>query len=395
MTGEQLRRLFNRNYTPDRYEHLLQLLEARCHEPVPFRVCETPCFFDFDFMRRCARDGESLIHQLTGSPGYWEAAGEMIPARYKVPNEPAEPLFVQVDFGVVRGEEGLLQPRLVEIQAFPSLYCFQPALARAYMDAYELPTDLHYLLDGLSMDAYTTILREAIAGGHDPENVVLLEASPETQKTRPDFVLTQELLGVRTVCLSKVKREGSRLLYEKDGRHIPIRRIYNRVIFDDLARLGMVAPFDWTADLDVEWAGHPNHYFRISKFSIPFLDHPCVPKAHFLNRLEAIPDRLEDWVLKPLFSFAGRGVVIGPSREEVDAVPQSERHLWLLQQRVPFTPAIETPHGPTQAEIRVMFVAGRPVTHIIRMGRGRMMGVDHNRNLEWVGASAALYHEES
>lgn len=395
MTGEQLRKLFNQNYSPERYARFTTLMTERCGEAVPFRLCETPCFFDWDFMRRCSREGEQLIEQLIHNPDYRRASDPAIPAQFRAPNEPDDPLFVQVDFGVIRGDDGLLQPRLVEIQAFPSLYAFQPVLAQSYIDAHDLPGDLHYLLDGLDMDAYRKILRETIVGDHAPENVILLEIDPASQKTRPDFYLTRQMLGIRTVCITRLRKDGRRLLYDRDGQWTPIERIYNRTIIDEVQRRGATLPFDWRDDLDVEWAGHPNHYFRISKFSLPFLNHPSVPKTLFLHEVDTLPEPLDQWVLKPLYSFAGHGVVLGPTREQIDAIPPAERHHWILQQRVDFTPVIETPHGYTKAEIRVMYASGRPVTHIIRLGRGAMMGVDHNRNLEWVGASAALYHEAS
>lgn len=395
MTGEQLRKLFNQNYTPARYARFLELVSARCGEPAPFRLCETPCFFDWDFMRRCSREGEELIEQLTHNPAYQQASEAAIPEKYRAPGEPADPLFVQVDFGVVRGGDGLLAPRLVEIQAFPSLYAFQPVLAQSYIDAYDLPRDLHYLLDGLDMEAYTKILRETIVGDHAPENVILLEIDPAHQKTRPDFTLTERMLGIRTVCITRLRKEGRRLLYQRDGKWTVIERIYNRTIIDEVERKGVTIPFDWRDELDVEWAGHPNHYFRISKFSLPFLKHPSVPRTMFLHEAEELPEPLKDWVLKPLYSFAGLGVTLGPTRERIAAIPAAERKNWVLQERVEFTPVIETPHGYTKAEIRVMYASGRPVTHIIRLGRGAMMGVDHNRDMEWVGASAALYHEAS
>lgn len=395
MTGEQLRKLFNRNYTPERYARFLGMINGRSGGPVPFRLCETPCFFDWDFMRRCSREGEELIEQLTRNPIYREASEAAIPAHCRAPREPDDPLFVQVDFGVLRGENGLLEPRLVEIQAFPSLYAFQPVLGQSYIDAYDLPRDLHYLLDGLDMQSYTKILRESIVGDHAPENVVLLDIDPANQKTRPDFVLTEQMLGIRTVCITALRKQGRRLLYERDGVWTPIERIYNRTIIDEVERRGVKIPFDWRDELDVEWAGHPNHYFRISKFSLPFLKHPSVPRTLFLHEAAELPEPLAGWVLKPLYSFAGLGVTLGPAREQIEAIPAAERQFWILQERVEFTPVIETPFGHTKAEIRVMYVSGRPVTHIIRLGRGMMMGVDHNKNMEWVGASAALYHEAS
>lgn len=391
MTGDQLRAIFNRGFTPAKYERFLALVEERCGVAPPFRLAETPCFFDWEFMHRLSNDGADLLDQLTTDQAL-KLSEPAVPARFRVPNETQLPLFAVVDFGVVRNEAGLLEPRLVEIQAFPSLYAFQPVLAQSYIDAYELPGDLRYLLEGLDMRGYTKLLEESILAGHAPEQVVLLEIDPDHQKTRCDFEVTRHLLGVRAVCITRLRKRGIRLYYDLDGREIEIRRIYNRVIIDELLARNVEPPFDWRDELDVEWAGHPNWFFRISKFSLPLLKHPAVPESHFLSSVDKLPADLDRWVLKPLYSFAGRGVTLGPSKPQIDAIPTAERGQWLLQRRVDFTPVIETPEGMTKAEIRVMYIGGRPVTHIIRMGRGAMMGVDHNKDLTWVGASAALYH---
>jgi len=396
--GKELRRQFNLAFTPERYRTFLEHADRLAGTHVEFRLCETPCFFGKSLLERLAADGAQLIRQLVDDPAYRRISDAALPERYNVPREPHEPMFVQVDFGLVRDEADQYQPRLVEIQGFPSLYAFQPALAQAYKDAYGLDSGLEYHLGGFTRESYVALLRRAIVGGHDPENVVLLEIDPLHQKTLCDFLLTEKWLGVRAVCITKLKREGRKLLYEREGRWTPIHRIYNRAIVDELERKAVAIPFDWRDDLDVEWAGHPNFYFRISKFSIPYLKHPSVPKTWFLDQAPALPDNLDEWVLKPLYSFAGLGVKVGPSREEVEAVPAARRRDYILQERVRFTPAVETPHGLTNAEIRVMYVwldELLPVTTIIRMGRGKMMGVDHNKNMEWVGASAALYFPES
>jgi hypothetical protein len=393
----ELRRRFNQTFTPRRYQEFLERIDRVSGTHVPFRNCETPCFFPMALMNRLAADGEALMRQLVENPRYRLESEKALPDHYRVPNEPAHPMFLQVDFGLIRGKSGELEPKLVEIQAFPSLYAYQPALARAYRDAYELGDALGCFLNDLNPPKYLDLLSRAILGGHDPENVVLLEIDPYHQKTLCDFLLTEKALGVRPLCITKVIKRGNRLFYARDGREVPIRRIYNRAIVDELERRGVQIPFDWRDELDVEWAGHPNHYFRISKFSIPYLEHPCVPKTYFLDAVKEIPADLENWVLKPLYSFAGLGVVVGPSRQDIDAVPAGERHNWILQQRMRFEPVIETPHGSTNAEIRVMYIwLDRPiaVTTIIRMGRGKMMGVDHNKNMEWVGASAALSPED-
>ena len=376
-----------------------------CGTHVSFRLSETPCFFPKKLIERMARDGKELIRQLVENPEYRRKSDDAVPAEFKVPNEPDHPMFVQVDFGLVRDERGELQPKLVELQAFPSLYAYQGPLAEAYLDVYglggaasgsRLPASgrLKYFLSGLETDSYQSLLQRAIVGEHDPENVILMEIDPSHQKTLPDFLLTEKTLGVRTVDIVDIKKEGSRLYYERGGKRVPILRIYNRTIVDELERKGVKFGFDWRDDLQVEWAGHPNWYFRISKFSIPYLQHESVPKTWFLDRLPEIPHDLENYALKPLYSFAGLGVVIAPKKEDIAAIPAEKRPFYILQERMNFEPVIATPFGGTKAEVRVMYVWLDELTAvltIIRMGRGLMMGVDHNKNMEWVGASAGFY----
>ena len=401
-----LRQQFNENFTADKYRAFLRRVDDACGTHVQFRLSETPCFFPKSLLDRMASDGQALIRQLVDNPGYRAQSDDAVPAAFKVPNEAPHPLFVQVDFGLVRDARGELQPKLVELQAFPSLYAYQGPLAEAYIEAYGLTAPgfrlpaagrLKYLLRGLDTDSYRELLRRAIVGSHDPENVILMEIHPQQQKTLPDFLLTEKMLAVRTVDIVDIRKDGTRLYYEHGGKRIPIRRIYNRTIVDELERKAVKLNFDWRADLDVEWAGHPNWYFRISKFSIPYLKHRSVPKTWFLDRLEQIPADLENYALKPLYSFAGLGVVIAPTKADIAAIPAEKRPYYILQERMHFEPVIETPFGGTKAEVRVMYIwleELTPVLTIIRMGRGLMMGVDQNKNMEWVGASAGLYLEE-
>jgi hypothetical protein len=391
-----LRQRFNAEFTPEKYERLRREMTARCGMEVPFALCETPCFFSNALVERMGEDGKALIRQLVENPEYRARSEASIPAEFRVPNEAPHPMFIQVDFGLVRDSAGELQPKLVELQAFPSLYAYQPVLAQAYIDVFSLDTNLRYYLSGLDSDSYKRLLHGAIVAGHDPANVVLMEVHPEEQKTRPDFLLTEKLLGIRTVCITKIRKEGRRLFYEDAGKRVPIKRIYNRTIVDELERKGITLPFDFRDELDVEWAGHPNWYFRISKYSIPYLKHPSVPRTWFLDQMKEVPDDLENFVLKPMYSFAGLGVVIAPSRKEIEAIPAAKRSEYILQERLNFTPVVETPHGPTKVELRIMYVwldKLVPVLTIVRMGRGLMMGVDHNKNMKWVGSSAALISE--
>jgi len=389
-----LRDSFNSQYKPEKYPELLALLAERCGVPIGFRVSETPCFLPTDLLTHMANDGKKLIQQLVESPGYRTRSNESIPPEFLVPNESPHPMFIQVDFGLVRDASGTLQPKLVELQAFPSLYAYQPVLARTFMDVYGLDKGLQYLLSGLDPASYLALLRQAIVGRQDPENVILMEIDPEHQKTLPDFLLTEKLLGIRTVDIRAIRKEGHRLYWEADGKRIPIHRIYNRTIVDELERKGTKLGFDFRDDLNVDWAGHPNWYFRISKYSIPYLKHDSVPKTWFLDQLQEIPQDLDNYALKPLYSFAGLGVVIAPKKADISAVPPERRSQYILQERLHFEPVIATPFGGTKVEVRVMYIwvdELMPVLTILRMGRGLMMGVDHNRNMEWVGSSAGLF----
>jgi hypothetical protein len=379
-----LRRDFNQRFTRQKYAQFLSLVNERSGTEVKFRLCETPCFFPADLIETMQQAGKELIHQLVDDKPYLDAAREEIPKGFLAPNETKRPLYLQVDFGLIRDESGSIAPRLVEIQAFPSLYAMQPVVEDAYRDVYKINLSGHERED---------LFRRSVLGAHAPENVVLLEIDPLHQKTLPDFLLTERICGIHTVDIRNVRKRGNKLYHDDT----PIHRIYNRAIADELIRRNIQTEFRFDDDLDVEWAGHPNWFFLISKFSLPYLKHETVPECWFLDRMETLPDDLENYVLKPLYSFAGLGVKVGPTREDVDAIPPAERSQYLLQRRMRFEPVIETPFGPTQAEIRVMYIWPEApnakleaVSLIVRMGRGKMMGVDHNRDMEWVGASSGF-----
>ena len=390
-----LRQQFNANFTPEKYQAFLKLMEERCGTPVKFQVSETPCFFPKTLLDQMSRYGKELIQQLGGLE-YRKASFEAIPPDFNVPRESPHPLFIQVDFGLVRDATGKLQAKLVELQGFPSLYAYQAMISQIYMEVFELDENLKYLLSGLDWEGYKKLLRRAIVGDQDPQSVILMEIDPSHQKTLPDFLLTEKLLGIATVDITEIEKRGNELFYDRGGQRTPIRRIYNRAIVDELVRKKLKLSFSFTDDLEVEWAGHPNWYFRMSKFSLPFLRHECVPKTSFLDRVEPVPQDLENYVIKPLFSFAGLGVILNPTKEDLANIPKAKRSQYILQERMQFEPVIETPLGGTKAEIRIMYIwldELLPVMTIVRMGRGLMMGVDHNKNMQWVGSSAGFYSE--
>jgi hypothetical protein len=400
---EPFRHRFNTEQFSDaRYADLLAALNRRTRTQIEFRVAETPCFFPKSLIDEMAETGRVLTHQLLDNPAYLERSNHAIPDRFRVPNDNPIPNFMTVDFGLVRESDGRLAPRLVELQAFPSILGHQDVMNEEYIRAYDLDPSLDWRLSGLTESTYWQLLGRTIVGAHDPENVVLLEIEPETQKTRPDFHVYEDRLGIATVDIAKLTKRGNRLFYQKGGREVPIHRIYNRAIVDELERKQIVPAFDYRDALDVEWAGQPNWYFRVSKFALPYLDHPSVPTAVFLDdwfagRRKNLPDDREQLLLKPLYSFAGKGIQFAPTDADLAAIPVADRGNYLLQERVHFEPVIQTPYGPTQAELRVMYLWPEgepemvPVITLVRLGRGLMMGVDHNRNQLWVGGSGALF----
>lgn len=414
----ELRQTFNGKFSSGAYAELLGDLERRCGGPVPFRVAETPIFVEKTLVDSLGEQGASLARYLMADQHYLDAARRAIPAGYEVANETEHPNFLTADFALIRTSSGELAPRLVEIQAFPSVFAYQVELSHAYLRVFELPHSLGVFLGGLDEPSFWDLFRRTVLGTHDPANVVLAEVDPLHQKTYPDFHVTSHRLGIPVVDIAQIEASGNKLHYRNGtGRRIPIDRIYNRAIADELIARKVRLLFDLKHSWDVEWAGHPNWYFLISKFSIPWLSRskrfPVVPPAAFVDEFLAGPghrflaesgvpeedDReatYSELLLKPLFSFAGKGIEFAPSRARLEQIAPAERADYLVQQRMQFEPTIITPFGLTQAEIRILYLwpddgALTPVLSLVRLGRGRMMGVDHNKNLEWVGGSAALY----
>ncbi len=416
----ELRRQFNAGFTAEAYEALRARLERESGTAVGFRVAETPVFVEEEFLVSLAQEGAALTQALLDDAAYLNAARRAIPAGYRVAGETQHPHFLTADFALVLEPDRALTPRLVELQAFPSVFGYQALFSAAYRDVFGLPRSLGFFLSGLDETGYWELLRCTIVGRHDPENVVLTEIDPLHQKTLPDFRITAQKLGIAVVDIASLKPVGNQLHYRDGaGRLVPIRRIYNRAIAEELIGRRIALPFDPTHSWEVEWAGHPNFYFLISKFSVPFLARSAagngvVSPAVFLSDFLAGPGREQltaagmelpsagpeavyrELLLKPLFSFAGKGIVFEPTQAELEAIPADERSGYLLQQRMRFMPTIDTPQGMTQAEFRILYVwpdgdALTPAITLVRLGRGKMMGVDHNRDMEWVGASAALF----
>lgn len=401
-----LRRLFNAGWSEHLYAAMQREMEARLDTPhFGFRLAETPVFVSRELRARCERTAREILARMQ-DPAVVARCTARIPAAFRVPETDALPHMLAIDLALVREPDGTLGPRLIECQGFPSLYGMEVVQGDVWAEMLGRIPGLEgggwsSFWGDLDRASFVERLRQTVVGDADPEEVVLLDLEPESQKTRPDFVATEKLLGVRAVCVTALVREGRRLLAPRGrGRAglAPVRRIYNRVVFDELIASGVTPPFDYRDALDVTWVPHPNWYWIWSKATIPHLDHPAVPRAHFVSELRAWPDDLSRFVLKPLFSFAGRGVIVDVERAALDAIPPVARRDWLLMEKVEYAPALRTPAGDgVKVELRVLFLRPdgerdlEPATNLCRLSRAKMHGVDYNRDFDWVGSSVAMW----
>jgi len=391
----QLRSKFNADFSANKYDALLRCVNESVRWPADFRISETPIFLTREFTDEVVEAAE-LIAAQTRTPEFARHAANAIPPGLEVPNETPHPEILIIDLGICE-EEGRLTPRLIELQAFPSLFAFQFMLLGCMRRSFPaLPPDWTSAFGGLRDEEYLELLRRTIIGDANPESVILLEIEPEKQKTRIDFACTEVLLGIRSVCLTTLKKKGRQLFYDLDGRETRVERIYNRVIFDELERRpDLKLPFRFQDDLDVKWIAHPNWYYRISKHSLPFLKTPHTSPAYFADEFPP-GESIGDYVLKPLYSFAGLGVEMEPTAEKIAAL--ADPHAWVLQRKVNYVAFVPTVDGPkSKAELRMMFLwpDGAPdpilVNNLVRMSQGQMMGVNFNKEKTWVGSSIALH----
>ena len=391
-----LRRQYNDTFTNEAYRAMLDWMGGQYGERPKFHVAETPLFIADDVRDRLLEACRDILDVVT-APDFAERSAPAIPPGEKVPGQNDRPHFLQFDFGLCRAEDGTIVPQLIEGQGFPSLYFFQYLLDKCYRKFFPVPNDMRCRFGGRSAEEYLTLLRRVIVGDHAPENVVLLEIDPKEQKTRVDFAVCCAELGIAEVCISDVELVGGQLFYDLNGQRTRIHRIYNRVIFDELAtRSELKKTFSMVEEADVEWAGHPNWFFLLSKYTLPFIDSPYVPDTRFLHEVGELPTDLEQYVLKPLYSFAGAGVDLHPTAEKIAAIAHPEHYI--LQRKVRYADLVETPDGPARAEVRMMFVwpddAAKPIllNNLVRLSKGEMIGVRYNQGKTWVGGSIGYFN---
>lgn len=391
-----IRNRYNEEFSEAKYQHFLADLDRSYNFKIKFRVAETPIFVPQEFKKKLIQASNDIIDFLV-RPDFKKLTEKAIPKNLFVPNETSHTLFLALDFAIVKDKSEGLIPQLIEMQGFPSLFGFQNFVGEKYKEHFAVPSDFsnHF---NLTRQAYEAKLKKVLLGKHKAENVILLEIDPLIQNTAVDFVITEAITGIAPVHIGDLIREGRNLFYKKGDKKIQVHRIYNRVIFDELVkRIDLQLQFNLTEDVDVEWAGHPNWFFRISKYTMPFIKSPYIPECRFLNEYTSFPVDLENYVLKPLFSFSGSGVIFHVTQKDIDAIPLAERENFMLQRKVNYEPVIQAPDGMVKTEIRLLFLwdegESRPqlVTNLARLSRGDMIGVKFNKDKTWVGGSVCFF----
>lgn len=395
-----LRKKYNEDFSEKKYQDYVDAVAALFPGHLEFRLAETPIYIPDSFREQLISACENIIDVIS-TPEYAAESSRAIPPHLSVPGEDAHPHCIAFDFGICTNEKGELEPQLIEMQGFPSLFAWQVLLPEVHAKHLYQPQDFSVYLNGYDRTSYIELLKRIIVADEDPSNVILLEILPHQQKTRVDFYATEKLLGIKTVCLTEIIREGKELFYLKDGSKTKVNRIFNRVIFDDLYQQSAEVQEKgkiFQQELDVTWVPHPNWFYRLSKYTLPFIDHPNVPRTRFLNQ-ETLPADLENYVVKPLFSFAGQGVIIDVTLDEIEKIKDPEN--WIIQRKVQYAEAIETTNEPAKGEIRIFYFwepgKERPVAanNLARLSKGKMIGVRYNQDKDWVGGSFCLFEKES
>jgi len=387
------REKFNAQFTEEKYKSFIQKLENG-YPKIPFRVAETPIFIPKALKEKLIAAGEEII-KLIKQPNFKALTQNAIPANWNVPNENEQPHFLTFDFGICKNEQGEFIPMLIEMQGFPSLYGFQAHLGKIFKESFDIDASTDYFLNGFDEAKYNALLKKVIIGKHEAHEVALMDVDAPNQKTAIDFFVTEKILGIKVLSLSNIKKINKQLFYEEDGKQIQLKRIYNRLIFDEVASNPDIFKnsFDPRDELDIEWVTHPNWFYRISKYTMPFLNSKFVPETRFLNEVEPLPTDLENYVLKPLFSFAGTGVLIEVTEAAIKSIGDPEN--WVLQRKVTYEPAVHAPDGGVKAEIRMMYLwpdgeEPQLCINLSRLSRGKMIGVRYNADFDWVGGTVSF-----
>jgi hypothetical protein len=393
------RQFYNEQFTEEKYKSFLEdIIKTYNHTP-PFKIAETPVFIPVALKNKLVVACNEIM-EVINQPNFKELTeGAFFTPDTKTPNEDEHAKFIQLDFGICKDKNGALVPKLIELQGFPSLYLFQEVVGRMYRKHFgnAIPTNYSQHVNGMTNQDYLNVLQQEIVGDTNPKQVILLEIEPEKQATAIDFFVTEKALGIKVICISKVIKKGTALFYlDDEGKEIKILKVYNRIIFDELQqKKDLKRGFDFLDEVDVIWIGHPNWFYRISKYTMPLLKGEFVPKSYYLDKIEVIPEDLENYVLKPLYSFAGAGVQIHVTRKMIDDITNKSNYL--LQEKVAYAPVVETMDEPAKCEVRMMLLHNSKtnkteiVSNLVRLSKGEMVGVKYNKDKTWVGGTTGFF----
>jgi len=395
-----IRKAYNENFTENKYRQMLDDTQNNFPGSIEFRLAETPVFLNAATKSKFLLAGDAICSVITAS-NFQELTQNALKQAATPPNESSLPNCIVMDFAICQDVDQNIFPKLIELQGFPSLFALEMIHDKAFRENFSIPKGFSSYLNNLDEHTYLRFLEETIKGTED-KKTVLLELFPDQQKTRIDFYLTQQFIDIPIVCVSEILTIGDKLYYERDGERCPIERIYNRIVWDELTKQSKEIQHKANLllqNLDVEWVSHPNHYYRISKFLMPFLDNVFVPKTFFVSELKSIPKDLENYVLKPLFSFAGQGVIIDVEPHHIKDINDPEN--WILQEKVEYFSGLVTPTGNAKVEVRLFYfldkLEGKYIAtcNLARISKGKMIGVSYNNTATWVGGSIIYFENDS
>jgi len=397
-----IRAAFNAQFTEEKYQQYLSILHAPFKDRIPFRIAETPVFIDQNFKTQLLDAGDYICQFIT-DPAFSDKTTLAIPKGMDISNEKALPDCIVIDFAIAEGSKGNLEPQLIELQGFPSLFAFELLQTQALELAYHLPKGFSPFLNGYNQTTYLEFFKRMVLGNKG-QHTILLEIKPYEQKTRHDLFLTEAWLNIPIVCLSEIYLKGNMLFYKKNDIEFKIERIYNRVVYDELMQQApnMIQQFQlFEIAENIEWVNHPHHFFRISKYLLPLLNHPAIPEAYLLSECKKnhafTTLDLGTFICKPLFSYGGHGVILDPSMESLNAINEPEN--WVLQKKVHYASVIETPSGPSKAEIRLFYFWNQQLNryeatnNLTRISKGKMIGVSYNDTATWIGGSISYFEQ--
>ncbi|CAF1383243.1 unnamed protein product [Adineta ricciae] len=397
MESTDMREWFMKNFTEEKYEKFVKSINDELSTLAGFRLAETPLFLSDEVRDRLIRAGDEIVDFILRSD-FKQLTEKAIPNQWRCANENEHPNIFTMDFGLWKDENGVIVPRLIELQGFPSLHALAAFQEDAYRAAYDIPADWTIYFNDFDQRRYLKLFKEIIIGSHQPDEVVLMDVKPHEQHTAVDFYFTQKFLGIPIVGLDELQQEGKRLFYEREGQRKWIKRIYNRLIFDEVADDPNIFKdnVDLRQELDVEWINHPNWFYRISKYLLPIVKGDYVLRTYYLNEiLDQLPHDLENYVLKPLFSFGGTGIVIDIKRDDIPKIKDPEN--WILERKIGYEPAFRSADDEmVKAEIRLMYFwpdgDQRPIltTNCTRLSTGKMINAQLNKDARWVGGTISF-----